>query len=139
MTYDTITEESIQHLVDSFYRKVRADPELGAIFEASIGTTDEAWRPHLEVMYRFWSSVMLHSGRYRGNPLRKHLELPPFDPALFDRWLALFEATAAELHQPQDAAAYIEKSRMIAANLRRMIEGMRAETGDELRFRSMAR
>ncbi len=127
MKYPTITEESIQDLVDSFYLRVRADQDLGPIFDNAIGTSNEAWQPHLELMYRFWSSVMLHSGRYRGNPLRKHLELPPFDTALFDRWLELFAATANELHQPGDADQYIEKSRMIAANLRRMIDGMREQ------------
>lgn len=129
MKHQSITEESIQHLVDSFYLKVRADRDLGPIFDRAIGETDEAWRPHLELMYRFWSSVMLHTGRYRGNPLRKHLELPPFDTALFNRWLELFAATARELHEPQDAEQYIEKSQMIAANLRRMIDGIRAEAG----------
>lgn len=123
MKFAAITEESIRALVDNFYRRVRKDGRLRPVFENAIGTTDEQWKPHLEVMYGFWSSVMLSTGRYRGNPLRKHLELPRFDPDLFDRWLEIFAETAAELHGPGDAAQYIEKSRMIAGNLRRMIEG----------------
>ena len=31
-----LSEDAIRHLVDSFYAKVRADPELGPIFERAI-------------------------------------------------------------------------------------------------------
>ena len=31
-----LSENAIRHLVDSFYTKVRADPELGPIFERAI-------------------------------------------------------------------------------------------------------
>jgi len=120
-----ITEESIRTLVDSFYERVRKDQELGPIFDHAIGSTDEAWEPHLQMMYGFWSSVMLSSGRYRGNPLRKHLSLPPFDTALFDRWLMLFAETARELHNPELADLYIAKSAQIAGSLRRMMEAER--------------
>ena len=32
--------------------------------------------PHLTKMYAFWSSVMLPTGRYKGNPVVKHFALP---------------------------------------------------------------
>ena len=113
----SITEASICLLVDAFYAKVKADPQLGPIFLQAIGNEPDAWKEHLHKMYSFWSSVMLSSGRYRGNPLKKHIDLPPFNPAFFERWLELFAETANVLHPPMIAASYIEKSKRIAESI----------------------
>lgn len=59
-------------LVHGFYTKVRVDPVLGSIFAARI--TD--WKPHLEHMVSFWSSVALMTGRYHGRPVPAHTSLP---------------------------------------------------------------
>ena len=48
-------------------------------------------------MHDFWSSVMLTSGRYKGNPVAVHLRVEGIEPQLFDRWLALFDETCREL------------------------------------------
>ncbi|MEZ5814000.1 MAG: group III truncated hemoglobin [Alphaproteobacteria bacterium] len=115
---DTITESTIKMLVDRFYEKVRRDKTLGPVFDAVIGHGDAAWIPHLEKMYCFWSAVMLTSGRYHGNPLQKHKDMPPFNEALFDTWLALFEETVHEIHTGAAALDYIEKSQRIAKSLK---------------------
>jgi hemoglobin len=70
MKKDQITEETIKELVDIFYGKVSRDEDLGPIFRNVIGEGEEAWRPHLETMYNFWSSIFLGSGRYNGRPCR---------------------------------------------------------------------
>lgn len=113
-----VTEENIKKLVDTFYGKVRHDPSLSPIFAAVIGDSQKQWGPHLEKMYAFWSSIMLTSGRYRGNPMKKHKDLPAFDIKLFDRWLALFAETAKELYAPEIAELYISKSHRIAESLK---------------------
>jgi hemoglobin len=118
---DHITEDSIKQLVDSFYTKIRQDTELGSIFNQAIGNSDAEWQPHLEKLYNFWSSVMLTSGRYHGNPMKKHIDLPPFDLSLFDRWLELFEETVHELYTKDIAIQYQVKSRNIARNLKLVI------------------
>jgi hemoglobin len=104
-----VDEASIHRLVHGFYAKVRQDALLGPVFESKI--TD--WDEHLGRMCRFWSSVMTMSGTYHGNPMAKHVALP-VDAAHFDRWLALFEVTAAELCPPAAAAQFIERARRIA-------------------------
>src|SRR4051812_5633003 len=43
-------------------------------------------------MRNFWSSVMLTSGRYKGNPIAKHVRLEGMKPRLFELWLALFRS-----------------------------------------------
>jgi hemoglobin len=132
MRVKTITEDSIRQQVNSFYDKVRKDALLGPIFQDAIGK-EENWPPHLEKMYDFWSSIMLSSGRYHGNPFKKHLDLPPFDLALFDRWLALFAETAHELHISDIAERYIEKSELIAQSLRYGLSTLAAPSQTDVR------
>ena len=110
-----ITEESIRRLVDAFYLKVRADAALGPIFATAIPGD---WQPHLEKMVAFWSSVMLTSGRYKGNPVAKHLVIPGMTPELFTRWLALFDAACRELFNDDVRAAFRGKAERIAESLK---------------------
>ena len=110
-----ITESSIRRLVDGFYVKVRADAALGPIFARAIPGD---WQPHLEKMYAFWSSVMLTSGRYKGNPVIKHQALAGMTPELFTRWLALFDTTCCELYDDAIAAAFRGKAERIAESLK---------------------
>ena len=113
-----ITEAMIERLVRAFYLRVRSDEVLGPIFEARIPD----WEPHLQRMFAFWSSVALMSGRYHGTPMAKHMPLP-VDADHFDRWLALFEATAREVCAPKAATHFIELARRIAASLELGIAG----------------
>ncbi len=116
LPFTTVTEDAIVRLVDTFYAKVRRDPVLGPIFGAAIA--DTAWPAHLQKMYAFWSSVMLGSGRYKGNPVEVHERVAGIEPALFDHWLDLFEQTAAELFAPAPAEVFAAKARRIAESLR---------------------
>jgi hemoglobin len=111
-----LTEASIARLVDAFYVKVRRDPRLGPIFEQAIGS--ENWPAHLERMCGFWSSVMLTTGRYKGNPLAVHAAVTGIDEPMFERWLELFEATAGELFPEAPAGAFCLKARRIAESLK---------------------
>ena len=113
-----IDEPMIARLVDGFYDRVRADPLIGPVFNDRISD----WGPHLEQMRLFWSSVALMSGVYHGRPMPKHLPLP-VDARHFDRWLALFEATARDLCPPAAADHFIERARRIAESLELGIAG----------------
>src|ERR1700741_5490397 len=68
----SIKEESIATLVDRFYAKVRADALLGHVFNGVIG---DHWPEHLAPLTNFWTSVLLASGRYKGNPMMAHLPI----------------------------------------------------------------
>jgi hemoglobin len=117
-----ITEALIERLVTTFYARIRDDALLGPIFEARV--TD--WDVHLKKMCAFWSSVALMSGRYSGQPMQAHLPLP-VDQMHFNRWLQLFEETAAELCTPAGAAHFTERARRIAESLRMGIAFHRGE------------
>lgn len=113
MLPERISEELIGRLVDSFYGRVRQDPVLGPIFMARLG---EDWEPHLAKLRDFWSSVTLMSGRYRGKPQAAHQDLR-LEPAHFERWLTLFEATVAELCTGPAALLFTDRARRIAESL----------------------
>jgi hemoglobin len=108
-----ITEQQISTLVDTFYAKVRLDSDIGPIFNAIV----DDWPHHLALLKDFWSTVLLTTGRYKGDPMMRHLQLP-LDPDHFARWLALFAETALEVLPPPIAANVIAKSERIAGNFR---------------------
>lgn len=110
----------IARVVDTFYARVRADAELGPIFDGLIAD----WEPHLERMRAFWASVTLKTGHYQGQPMRVHLPLP-VDGRHFDRWLALFEATVADVCPPAAAELFLLRARSIAESLELGIAGAR--------------
>ena len=126
-----IDEAMIRRLVHGFYDRVRADAVLGPVFAAHI----HDWTPHLERMCAFWSSVALLTGAYSGRPMQAHQKLP-VDAAHFDRWLAIFEANAAELCPPAAAELFIDRARRIAESLEMgvaMHEGVLLATGERFR------
>jgi hemoglobin len=112
---DHISEDNIRRLVDAFYAKIRLDPELGPIFARAIPGD---WQPHLTKMYAFWSSVMLTSGRYKGNPVARHLAIEGIQPPLFERWLALFDETCGELFDDRLRDEFGGKAARVAESLK---------------------
>jgi hemoglobin len=111
----TPREDQIVQLVDAFYGKVRRDAVLGPVFDKAIAPDE--WPAHLAKMYDFWSSVMLTTGRYKGNPMAAHVK-HAIEPAFFDRWLALWRETAAELFAPPIADRFRDKAERIAESLK---------------------
>ena len=90
---DILTLEDIRQLVDLFYERVRADALLGPIFEERI---KDNWARHLDIMYRFWQTVLLGDLTYQGSPGAKHITLPVGEEH-FERWLSIFYTTVDEL------------------------------------------
>lgn len=108
-----IDEAVIERLVRSFYARVRDDAELGPIFAVRISD----WEPHLKRMCEFWSTVVLMTGRYSGQPMQMHQPLP-IDERHFAQWLELFEQTANEVCTPNGARHFIERAQRMAIALR---------------------
>ena len=112
MEKTAIDDAMIERLVRTFYARVQADALIGPMFAARI----EDWEAHIVKLCAFWSSVALMTGRYHGQPMQAHIELP-IASEHFDRWIAMFEATANELCPPQAASHFIERARRIADSL----------------------
>ena len=103
----------IATLVDRFYARVRHDPELGPVFDQVVSD----WPAHVRVLRDFWSSIMLRSHRYHGNPMGVHRALSPLTPSLFQRWLKLWRETAQDVFEPAVAELFIATSERVAQGL----------------------
>jgi hemoglobin len=109
-----LDESGLRQLVDAFYAAVRADDMIGPLFNDAIGD----WPRHLAQLSAFWSSVMLTSGRYKGQPMPAHLKHKSrITPEMFERWLALWRTTTDRLMRPEDARALQDKAARIAESL----------------------
>lgn len=109
-----LDEAQLEVLVTAFYARVRSDPLLAPVFNKAI----DDWPAHLEKLAAFWSSVMLATGRYKGQPMMAHLRhRASITPAMFERWLALWAETTEAMAAPPAAAALQEKAARIAESL----------------------
>lgn len=118
MTYQ-LTEADISRILNAFYVRVRADGQLGPVFAAV-----QDWDEHMTRLTEFWSSLMLTTGRYKGNPLTMHLvHADKIRPEMFIRWLELWHQTAKEF-VPADIADEMQvKAKRIAARFSRIVCG----------------
>ncbi|QQF51774.1 group III truncated hemoglobin [Campylobacter fetus subsp. venerealis] len=121
MRHKAINEASINDLMEVFYEKIRVDKDLGEIFNHAVGTSDEAWEAHKQKIGGFWSSVLLGSGVYTGNPLQKHFELPPFPREFFSIWLGLFEESLDEIYDEENKIIILQKAQMVANRFMHML------------------
>jgi len=109
--------EDIRFMVDSFYALVREDELIGPIFNDRIG---DKWPEHLEKMYRFWQSLLLHEHTYQGAPFVPHASMPIFE-AHFNRWVLLFEQNINAHFEGEIAAEALAR----AANIARIFHAKR--------------
>lgn len=105
--------DDIVRLVDAFYDKVRRDGVLGPVFNPLV----HDWDGHKALLVRFWSSVVLGTREYRGNPMAVHRPLP-IDDGHFGRWLGLWRATTHEVLPAAQAELMHEHAMRIGASLR---------------------
>lgn len=108
----TFSDREMVALVTRFYDRARADPVLGPLFDDAI----KDWDGHIALVADFWSSTLLRTGRYRGNPFMAHATLP-LEPAHFDLWLGHFEAVAADCLPAALAEQAVAKARHMSRSI----------------------
>lgn len=118
---DIATEADIRQMVDEFYNRVRQDDMIGPVFDNAI----QDWSQHLPVMYRFWDTLLLGSGTYKGSPFDKHVSLP-IDAKHFQRWVALFEQNIDDLFDGPLANEAKSRARSIASVFQFKMETMKS-------------
>lgn len=114
-----LTETNISRILAKFYDRVKADEDLGPVFAVV-----EDWDEHLTRLSEFWSSLMLTTGRYKGNPLSMHLaHAEKFRPLMFIKWLEIWRETTDELVAPEIAFEMQARAKRIASRFSIMICG----------------
>lgn len=99
MKKDIENREDIIKFVNVFYNKIKKNKILGYIFDDIIKIN---WEEHLPIMYSFWASILLGEKSFRGNPMKKHIELSEIAPMTekeFSEWIRLFFNTIDELFE----------------------------------------
>ena len=110
-----VDEAQLEALIPIFYQRVRDDALIGPVFDGAIVD----WDVHLDKLVAFWSSVMLTSGRYKGNPMAAHLKhRGEITAEMFDRWLALWTEVTNDLLPGAAATALQGKAARIAESLK---------------------
>lgn len=108
-----LDEAALPALLARFYDKVRRDRDLGPLFDDVV----HDWPGHLERLGEFWSSVMVASGHYKGNPVAVHLtHARRITPEMFERWLALWTETTSEMLQDHPLGEPASFGRIVSAH-----------------------
>lgn len=123
MDVRALQQEDIMPILKRFYARVRQDPNLGPVFNAVV----EDWSEHLQRLEDFWSSLMLTSGRYKGNPVAMHvIHAREIEPQMFARWLQRWVQTTDEMVPGEVAREMQTKAARIADRLNRAMHGSKA-------------
>jgi hemoglobin len=110
-----IDEMYISILVETFYAKIRHDPQIGPVFERVV---KDNWAPHLAKMKSFWTSVILRTGEYKGKPMVVHSLVKGAEKQHFDIWLNLFEETLRESSpSPEATDLFLSRAKFMAPRL----------------------
>ena len=97
MLPDLQNRTDIEKLIDTFYSDVKTDPVIGHFFNEVI---ELDWDHHIPLICDFWESVLFATGGYRGNVIKKHIQLDrksSLEENHFQRWLELFNRTVDQL------------------------------------------
>jgi hemoglobin len=114
MKNDINDRNDIMLLVDTFYKNVALNKEIGPIF-TDVAKVD--WIHHLPKMYDFWESILFGKAVYKGNPMLTHFALneqTPLQSEQFNMWKNLFFQTADDLFIGSNAALIKQKTQSIA-------------------------
>lgn len=106
----------INHLVNTFYAKIRKDNLLGTIFKSHIA--ENQWEEHLQKLTDFWETNLFGIRKFKGSPTQKHLKVDKnlhysIEQTHFGRWLQLWFETIDELYEGEKA----EKAKMAARKM----------------------
>ncbi|TBO43831.1 group III truncated hemoglobin [Pedobacter kyonggii] len=114
MKKDIHNREDIIVLVDTFYKKVALNKQIGPIF-TDVAKVD--WSHHLPKMYDFWESILFGKAIYKGNPMLTHFALneqTPLQTEAFETWKNLFFQTVDDLFVGENADLIKQKAQSIA-------------------------
>ncbi len=118
---DLRSRADIDALLQHFYTSVFHDHLLRHIF---IDVAQMDLKEHLPVIGDFWEKVLFNTGTYTGNAMRVHRHLShreALTPALFDRWLTLWDQAVDHRHTGATATRAKRHAARIAVAINRNV------------------
>lgn len=124
-----VSAAEIDRIVALFYARIRNDAVLGPVFFNAIGHDADIWAAHEAKIAAFWRNSILRERSYSGNPMQVHTGVKGIEPEHFDRWLALFSATCADVLPTGKAEGFAALATRIGASLKMgIMQSRRAPT-----------
>jgi hemoglobin len=105
--------DGISDLLRHFYADVRQDPLIGPIFNAQI----KDWKQHLEIIGKFWETIIGGPQTYARPMPMKHLPLRLREEH-FERWLFLWQVNCRGHLPSEPAREMIDLAHHITSKLR---------------------
>ena len=119
---DIESTKDIEQLVGNFYSKVLEDETISRFFKDHMTIQLE---DHLPVMYNFWTSVILNTANYKGNPIVSHIQLnrkAELKDIHFAKWLELWDQTIDTLFSGKNADTAKQKAKLMATLMKHKID-----------------
>jgi len=118
MKQDIQNRDDVFRLVSTFYAKVRKNEKIGYVFNEII----QDWPSHLEKLTDFWETNLFFVSKFRGNPMRAHVEVDEhfnhtIEQKHFGEWLNMWFETVDELFEGDRASIAKNRARNMASNL----------------------
>ncbi len=111
---DISSRADIDLLIRLFYDKVRANDQIGIIFNEVVPMD---WEHHIPVIVDFWETILLDADKYHKNAMEPHFAINkkfPLLPVHFQAWVQLFVETVEENFTGEKATLAINRARGIA-------------------------
>ncbi len=122
MPTDIHDRTDIEHLISTFYEALLKDNEMQYIF-FEVAQVDLP--SHLPILCDFWENLLFHTGKYRRNAMRVHMDLNikhKLMPLHFDLWLQTFEQTVDRLYKGEIANRAKQHARSVAQLMQWKVE-----------------
>jgi hemoglobin len=100
--------DDVETIVTAFYSNIASDPVLGRFFD------DVDLDAHIPTLVDFWSSVLFHTGTYRGRPFQPHAALDRLEARHFRRWLDRLTSVVESRYAGPRADQMLARARQIA-------------------------
>ena len=100
---DIETRADLEALLREFYERLLADETINYIF---IDVAKMDLEEHLPIITNFWELSLFHTGDYRNNPMKIHMDLnkkEKLTEAHFSTWLDYFYSTVDSMFSGPNA------------------------------------
>jgi len=120
---DIETRDDLEVLLRAFYKRLLADDAINYIF---IDVAKMDLEAHLPVITSFWEMSLFHTGEYRNNPMKIHMDLNNKEKLTvdhFNTWLDHFYTTTDSLFSGPNAEKIKTRALSIATIMKIKLSG----------------